>query len=134
MTDQLVLYINNNVEYIVITNSQSYSSRRQTLQFLFPISIKWCYTEFKCLSLAYVSNRLLIYKIQGPNPTGNISLMLNSKRMLNVLMLCILLSNKKSLKMVHMQKMELGIRNWNSSAGSLIGIFKCTIICGRNKK
>lgn len=76
-------------------SSESYSSRRQTLQVLLPISIKWCYTEFKCLSLAYVSNRLLIYKIQGPNRTGNISVMLNSKRMLVVLALCILLSNKK---------------------------------------
>ena len=48
---------------------------------------------------------------------------LDSKRRLEVLALRVLLSNKKSLEMAHMPKMELEIRNWNSSTGSLIGIF-----------
>ena len=38
--------------------------------------------------------------------------MLNSKRQLVVLTLCVLLSNKKSLEIAHVPKMELGIRNW----------------------
>ena len=41
---------------------------------------------------------------QEPNPTGNISLMLNSKRRLVVLMLCFLLSNKKAKKWLTSQK------------------------------
>ena len=56
--------------------------------------------------------------------------MLNSKRWLVVLVLHIVLS----LEMVHMPKMELGIGNWNSSTGSLIGIFKYIKVRGRNKK
>ena len=53
-----------------------------------------------------------IYKQnQEPNPTGNISLMLDSKRQLVVLTLRILLIKKKSLEMVHVRKLELGISN-----------------------
>ena len=51
-----------------------------------------------------------------------------------VLMLRILLSNKKILEMGHVPKMELGIRNWNSNGWSLIGIFKYAKVRGRNKK
>ena len=91
------------------------------------------YTEFECPSLASLDNRTTIYnKSHGPNPTKNILLMLDSKRQLVVLTLHILLSNKKSLEMVHIPKMELGIKYWNSSTGSLIGIFK--YIKGLRKK
>ena len=87
-----------------------YGSLRRTFQFLFPISIKGGYTEFECLSSASLNNRTTIYnQSQGPNPTGNILHMLDSKRRLVVLMLCILLSNKKSVEMAYMSKMELGI-------------------------
>ena len=48
---------------------------------------------------------------QEPNPTRNISLILDSKRQLVVLVLCILISNKKSLEMAHVPKMKLDIRN-----------------------
>ena len=54
---------------------------------------------------------------QGPNPTGNISLTLDSKRQLVVLALLVLLSNKKSLEMAHVAKMELGIRNLTHQLG-----------------
>ena len=49
---------------------------------------------------------------QETNPTGNISLTLHSKRQPVVLALRILVSNKKSLEMVHVPKMELELRNW----------------------
>ena len=48
---------------------------------------------------------------QEPNPTGNISLTLDFKRRLVVLALLVLLSNKKSLEMAHVPKIELGKRN-----------------------
>ena len=60
---------------------------------------------------------------QEPNPTGNILLLLDSKRRLMVLMLHVLLNNNKSLEIAYMPNMELGIRNWSSSTGLLIGIF-----------
>ena len=49
-------------------------------------------------------------------------------------MLHVLLSNTKSLEMAHMLKMELGIRNWNSSTRLLIGTFKYAKVRGRHKK
>ena len=47
---------------------------------------------------------------QEPKPTGNVLLTLDSKRQLVVLALRVLISNKKSLKMAHVPKTELGIR------------------------
>ena len=71
-----------------------------------------------------LKNRTTIYnQNQRPNLTGNISLTLDSKRRLVVLALRILLSNKKSLEIAYMSKMELGIRNWNSLTGFLIVFF-----------
>ena len=70
------------------------------------------------------------------NPTGNISLMLDSKRRLVVLAFCVLLSSKKSLEMVHVPKMELGKKYWKSSSGSLIGFFntqRCVEDTGNKK-
>ena len=51
-------------------------------------------------------------------PTGIISLTLDSMRRLVVLALHVLLSNKKSLEIAHMPNMELRIRNWTGSYGS----------------
>ena len=101
-----------------------YGSLRRTFQFLVPISIKRSYTEFEYPSSASLNNRPTIYnQSQGPNTTGNISLALYSKRRLVVLALRILLSNKKSLELPHMAKIEIRIRNWHSLTGLLIGIF-----------
>ena len=87
--------------------STCYGSLRRTFQFLFPISIKCGYTEFECPFLASLNNRPTIYnQNQGPNPTGNISLELNSKRWLMVLVLCVLLSNKKSIECRTCQKLK----------------------------
>ena len=71
------------------------------------ISIKRGYTEFECPSSGSLNNRPIatIYnQSQGPNPTGNISLVLNFKRRLVVLALRVLLSNKKSLECSISQK------------------------------
>ena len=53
----------------------------------------------ECLSLASVNNShtMLYDQNQEPNPIGNISLTLDSKRPLVVLALRVLLSNKKCL-------------------------------------
>ena len=61
-----------------------------------PISIKQDYMKFKCLSLASINNTstIIIQPKSGTQPTGNILLMLDFKRWLVVLTLCVLLSNK----------------------------------------
>ena len=65
------------------------------------------------MSILSFPTRTTIYsQSQGPNLTGSISLTLDSKRWLMVLVLRVLLSNKKSLEMAHMPIMELGMRNW----------------------
>ena len=59
-----------------------------------------------------INNIPTIYnQSHGANPTRNISLTLDSKRWLVVFALRVLLSNKNSLEMVNMPKMEVGIRN-----------------------
>ena len=59
----------------------------------------------------YTIDLYTIYKQnQEPNPTGNVSLTLDSKRRLVVLALRVLLTNK-SLDLANVQRMELGIRN-----------------------
>ena len=57
--------------------------------------------------LPYMTDKLIYTGNQEPNPTGNVSLTLNSKRWLVVLALCILLSSKKSLEMDHMPRMNV---------------------------
>ena len=76
-----------------------------------PISISFLieegYMELECPSLASINNRSTIYnQNQETNPTINISLMLDSKRQLVVLAFHVLLSNKKSLEMAYVPKME----------------------------
>ena len=71
--------------------------------------IKRNYKKFECLSSASINNSLTIYdQNQEPNPTGNISMTLNSKKWLMTLTLHILFNNKKSLNGTHVKN---GIRN-----------------------
>ena len=63
---------------------------------------------------------------QEPNLTGNISLMLDSRRLV-VLVLNLLLCNKKSLEMMHVPKVgirnkKLELINWVINWNSLIHI------------
>ena len=61
---------------------------------------------------ASVNNWPTIYnQNQEPNPTENITLLHDSKRLLMVLALHVLLSNKKRLEIVSMPRMEKGIRH-----------------------
>ena len=126
------------MKHVIKWSMWSYGSLRWTFQFLFPISIKWCYAELEylssasrkwhyrleCLSSVTVYHRPIIYnQNEEPNPTGNVLLKLNSKIRLVVLALCVLLSSKKSLEMEYMGRMEKNME-LNPSTGSLIGIFK----------
>ena len=97
-----------------------YGSFRRT--FLFPISST--HLKFQ-LNALYIPIKDAIWwvpipiynKNQEPNQTGNISLTLDSKRRLVVLVLWVLLSNKNSLETAQVPKMEIGIRNWTHQLG-----------------
>ena len=94
--------------------------------FLF-LSHTFVYLEFQLmtqlLGMEGESRHLNIQ--QKPKPSGNILLMLQSKRWLMVLILCVLWSNKKSIIKIRNGKYaKHGIRNWNSSTGSVIEVFK----------
>ena len=71
---------------------------------------------------------------QEPNPIRNISLTLNSKRLLMVLVFCILLSNKKSqIKIRNDVRVKNEISNLDSSTVLLIDIFKYAKVHIRNR-
>ena len=60
-----------------------------------PIPISY-FNQMECMSSASVNNTHRIYNQNQPNQTGNISLTLDSKRQLMVLMLCVLLITRKA--------------------------------------
>ena len=87
-----------------------------------------CILKFQLMTqlVLKLTTDIIIYnQKQRPKSTGNILLMLHSNRWLVVFILCILLSNKKSIIKVRNSKhAKNGKRNWNSSTGSVIEIFK----------
>ena len=70
-----------------------------------------------------------------PNLTGYIMPMFNSKKQFEVLVLYVLVNNKKSLiKISNGETAINGIRSWNSSTLLIVGSFKYAKVCRGNRE